>query len=159
MVTILRKRMSQEEKGPYRRRNEDRPAGEGRQEEAAPAGVWDHLLRFLGGLLRMPFRMLFRYFRRELTEALKKDLRIYLLILLILGMVIVFFVILWLSVAVAVGVWFYTRGTPLFLSVLYSILFQVVVILLALLATWIISRRRRTGKLLRELRDAARTEG
>ncbi len=148
--------MAEKAQGTYRQRQQQHDSGSG--EKSPSKGLFAEIADFLGTLFRLPFRMVVRYFRHELTEALKNDLRIYLLLLVVAGLVMLFGVVMWFTVAVLAGVWAWEHGFSLTLSVLISLGFQAGVILLTLLFGWLLARRRRTGKLLRDLREAARQE-
>ena len=157
--------MSSEEKDPkkkkaatgsYRKRNSPGSQGEekksDRKEDSFTGGLW----KWLTDLLSFPVRLLLKYFRRELSAAVRHDLRIYMLLAGIAGMMFIFVVVLWLTLSIAVGVFFYEKGFTLLIAVLFSLAFQVVVILLALLTARIASHRRKTLKLVKELKDLAK---
>lgn len=137
--------------GAYRQRNASAPESNGSsaRDKDHAGGVWN----FLTTLLGFPFRLLLKYLRRELTSSIKHDLKIYFLLAGIAGMMFIFVVILWLTVALAVGAYFYGKGYSFFLSVLFSLAFQGIVILLWVVVARIAAGRRKTAQMIREFRE------
>ncbi len=144
--------------GHYRRRNAPADDNTEKMSRDNAGDIHNGLWKWLTDLLSFPVRLLIKYFRRELTSALRHDLKIYMLMAGIAGMMFIFVVILWLTLSIAVGVFFYEKGFTLLQSVLFSLAFQFVVILLSLLTAHIACRRRRTARLLKELREITREE-
>jgi len=142
--------------GHYRRRNAPADDNAEKMSRDNAGDIHSGLWKWLTDLLSFPVRLLIKYFRRELTAALRHDLKIYMLMAGIAGMMFIFVVTLWLTLSIAVGVFFYEKGFTLLQSVLFSLAFQFVVILLSLLTARIACRRRRTARLLKELREIAK---
>ena len=144
--------------GAYRRRNdaaaEEKKAGEQEKDSGFAGGIWN----FMTSILGFPFRLLLKYLRRELTSAVKHDMKIYFLLAGIAGMMFIFVVILWLTVALAVGSYFYEKGYSFFVSVLFSLAFQGIVILLWLLVARIAAGKRKTAQMIREFREMIEEE-
>ncbi len=109
------------------------------------------VLQFILNLVKAPFKFIAGYVKNELVTALKKDSGLMAVISVMVVVLFVFFLIFWLSVSVAVGVYFYENGNTLFVSVLYSIAFQTLSSLLALLIAYISMRRMKTFKIFRSI--------
>ena len=143
--------------GAYRQRNASAPESNGfsgRDNDHA-GGVWN----FLTTLLGFPFRLLLKYLRRELTSSIKHDMKIYFMLAGIAGMMFIFVVILWMTVALAVGVYFYyEKGYSFFLSVLSSLAFQGIVIVLWMVIARIAAGKRKTAEMIREFREMIEEE-
>jgi Flp pilus assembly protein TadB len=146
--------------GAYRRRNASAQKSRKEQDQekdttgSVTGGVWN----FLTSILGFPFRLLLKYLRRELTSTIKHDMKIYFLLAGIAGMMFIFVVILWLTVALAVGSYFYEKGYSFFVSVLFSLAFQGIVILLWMLVARIAAGKRKTAQMIREFREMIKEE-
>ena len=109
------------------------------------------LMQLFLNILKTPFKLVANYLKEEIILAMKKDLRLYMLILGLMGVLFVFFSVIWLFMAVAVGVYFYDKGFTLFISIIYSIGVQVTSFILVSLLAFLISKQLRSLKILKKL--------
>ena len=109
------------------------------------------LMQLFLNILKTPFKLVANYLKEEIILAMKKDLRLYMLILGLMGVLFVFFSVIWLFIAVAVGVYFYDKGSTLFISIIYSIGVQVTSFTLVSLLAFLISKKLRSLKILKKL--------
>lgn len=109
------------------------------------------LLSFLLGILKAPFQLIAKYLKNEIISTIKKDARLYALVMGLMGVMFVFFVVLWLFVSVIVGVYFYESGKSVFISIGYSIGFQLISFAIVGLIAFVASKNIKSLKLLKNV--------
>jgi hypothetical protein len=108
------------------------------------------MLLFLD-ILKAPFKIVAKYLRDEIITAIKNDAKIFMLIMLIMGVLFVFYSVIWLFISIAVGVYFYDKGYTILISIIFSIGFQLVSIVLISLIALIASRKLKSLKMMKKL--------
>ncbi len=111
------------------------------------------ILSFFLNILRTPFKLAAKYVTTEIIKAVKKDSKLYAFIMGLMGVMFVFFSVLWLFISVAVGIYFYDKGNSIFISVVYSIIFQIVSFSLIGTIAFIASKNIRSLKLFKEISE------
>ena len=111
------------------------------------------VLQFILNLIKAPFRFVAGYVKKEIVSAVKKDAGLMAVISAMIIVLFVFFLIFWFSVSVAVGAYFYENGNTLFVSILYSIAFQILSLLFVALVAYISVRSLKTFKIFRSLKQ------
>jgi len=111
------------------------------------------VLQFILNLIKAPFRFVAGYVKKEIVSAVKKDAGLMAVISAMIIVLFVFFLIFWFSVSVAVGAYFYENGNTLFVSILYSIAFQILSSLFVALVAYISVRSLKTFKIFRSLKQ------
>jgi hypothetical protein len=109
------------------------------------------LMQLLLTILKAPFKIVAKYLRDEIIMAVKKDAKLYMLIMGIMGVLFVFFSVIWLFISVAVGIYCYDKGHTIFISIIYSIGFQLISFILIGLIALIASRKLKSLKILKNL--------
>ncbi len=110
------------------------------------------LLQLFLDILKMPFLLLARYMKDEFVTAVKQDTKRLALMTGLAGFLFVLLSVLWFSVSVLVAVWFYDHGNNLLLSVLYSALFQLAVMVVVGLIIVFSLRNMQTRKMIRKIK-------
>ena len=109
------------------------------------------ILLFFLNILKTPFKLVAKYVTNELLKAVKRDSKLYVFIIGLLVIMFVFFSVLWLFIAVVVGVYFYDHGHPVFTSILYSIVFQLISFIVIVILAYISIKSIKSLKLLVEI--------
>jgi len=109
------------------------------------------LIQLFLNILKAPFRIVAKFLIDETVIAVKNDAKIYMLIMAIMGVLFVFFSVIWLFISIAVGVYFYDKGDTIFISIIYSIGFQIVSFILISLIALIASRKLKSLKMMKKL--------
>jgi len=109
------------------------------------------ILSFFLNILQAPFKLVAKYITNEIVKAVKKDAKLYAFIMALMGVMFVFFSVLWLFISVAVGVYFYDKGNTIFISIIYSLVFQVVSFVVVGIITVISMRSIKSLKLLSKI--------
>lgn len=113
--------------------------------------VTNLLLSFLLSILKAPFQLIAKYLKNEIITTVKKDARLYALVMGLMGVMFVFFVVLWLFISVAVGVYFYESGNTILVAIIYSIGFQLISFVLVALIAFFASRNIKSLKMLKSM--------
>jgi hypothetical protein len=108
-------------------------------------------IQFVVNIVKAPFKIGAKYLRDELIIAIKNDGKLYSVIMGIMGVLFVFFSVLWLFVAVAVGVYFFQSGSSMLSAILYSIVFQIISFVLVSLVVLLLSKKLKSFKMLAQL--------
>ena len=106
------------------------------------------IVRFFSEFLMLPFKLLANYLKNELITAVKRDAKLYGLMMGLMGVLFVFFSVLWLFIAVGVGVYFYQKGNSLLLSIFYSVIFQIISFIVVALVVLITSKQVKSIKMI-----------
>jgi len=109
------------------------------------------VFQFLIVVAKAPFRFAAGYIKKELFSAVKKDSKLMAVIGAMLLVLLVFFVVFWLSLSVAVGSYFYEKGNTLFVSALYSLVFQLVSSLIILMIAYFSFRKLKSFRIFRSI--------
>ena len=109
------------------------------------------LMQLFLNVLKAPFKIVAKYLRDEIIIAVKKDAKLYMLIMGIMGVLFVFFSVIWLFISVAVGVYYYDNGHTIFISIIYSIGFQLISFILITLIALLASSKLKSLKILKKL--------
>jgi len=80
---------------------------------------------FLLKTVKKPLKFFEKKLKDKVIESIKKDAKLYALILGVFMFVFVIFFVLWVFISIAVGIYFKEQGNTYFVSIMYSILFQV----------------------------------
>ena len=121
------------------------------QQQSAVKEIILLVVSFFLDLMKAPFKFMARYFLKETITFAKKDARLYAFIMGMMGVLFVFFSVLWLFVSVAVGVYFYEQGDSALISILWSVLFQIISFIVIGLMAWIAFRRIRSLKMMKNI--------
>ncbi len=108
-------------------------------------------LQFLLNIIKTPFNIVAKYLRDEVITSIKKDAKLYALVMGIMGVLFVFFSVIWLFISVAVGVYFYEQGSSILISIVYSIIFQIVSFILVGLIAFFTSKKLKSLKIMKKL--------
>ena len=87
-------------------------------------------LEFLKKAILLFIPVLLSFISNPLKAVLKtasRELKIFSLLGMISIVLIIFFIIGWFTLTVLVGVWFYDHGKSMTISVLYSLIFQIII--------------------------------
>jgi len=106
------------------------------------------VILYLLKLFKSPFS---KEFFSNLIKVTKKDARLYAMIMGILGILFIFFAILWFFISTVIGFYFYEKGNTLFISILYSIGFQMIFFMLMILISYLGSKRITSLKMVKSL--------
>jgi ABC-type transport system involved in multi-copper enzyme maturation permease subunit len=77
----------------------------------------------------------------------------------IMGVLFVFFSVIWLFISVAVGVYFYENGNSILISIVYSILFQLISFILVSLIALLASKKTESLKMLNNIKESTKQQG
>ncbi|OQX97247.1 MAG: hypothetical protein B6I20_13040 [Bacteroidetes bacterium 4572_117] len=111
------------------------------------------ILSFFLNILKIPFKLVAKYVTTEIIKAVKKDSKLYAFIMGLMGVMFVFFSVLWLFISVAVGIYFYDKGYSIFISVVYSIIFQVISFSMVGTVAFIASKNIKSLKMFKEISE------
>ena len=115
-------------------------------------------LQFFVNILKAPFKILTKYLWLKIIVSIKNDAKLYALIIGIMIVLFVFFSVLWLFVSIAVGVYFLEHGHSMLISVIYSIVFQIISFISIGLIAYIASQKIKSLSMLKKLIGYIKTE-
>ena len=82
-------------------------------------------------ILKTPLRFVIQIFNKNWFSTLKKDAKYFGAIMMSLFILLIFFIVLWLTITVSVGIYFFEQvGYSMFVSISLSIAFQLLSMLL-----------------------------
>ncbi len=118
--------------------------------EIIPKDIFYLAIQFILNIVKNPFEFISKYLKEEIIPYIKKDAGLYMLIMSIVVVLFVFFSVIWLFVSIAVGAYFYEQGNTLFISIVYSIIFQIISSIVALLTIYAASKNLESLKILKK---------
>ena len=107
------------------------------------------LISFFVSVIKAPFELIHMYIKREIFAIIRKELRLYSFVIVLLGILFTIFIVLWVLISLAVGVYFKEEGASFLTSVLYVIAFQLVSFTIVSFITYKVSKKIKSLKLLR----------
>ena len=117
------------------------------------------LLNIFLNLLKTPFKIITKFLRDEIVIAAKKDAKLYILILVLIGVLFVFFSVIWLFISVAIAVYFYDQGYSVFISIIWSIGFQIISFIVISLIGVVLSKKLKSFKIIKTLFNTLNPHG
>lgn len=132
---------------------ESKTETEDQPNENPAKSVFSLVLSFVLNILKAPFRIIAKYLKKEIIATIKKDARLLAFILGIMGVLLVFFAVLWLFIAIAVGVFFQEQGHSILMSIVYSIIFQVFSFIVLGFIAFVFSKKIKSFKMLKKLSE------
>ena len=108
-------------------------------------------LQFFLNVVKTPFNIVAKFLKDEIITSIKKDARLYAFVMGIMGVLFVFFSVIWLFISVAVGVYFYEQGYSILISIIYSILFQIMSFILVSLIAFLASKKLKSLKMMKKI--------
>lgn len=113
--------------------------------------IFHSMLSFFLSILKLPFQIVAKYLKNEIITAIRKDARLYAFISGLMVVLFVFFLVMWLFISIAVGIYFHEKGNPILTSIIYSIGFQLISFIFVVLIAFIASRKLKSRKILKTL--------
>ncbi|MBG7631266.1 MAG: hypothetical protein IZT56_12660 [Bacteroidetes bacterium] len=108
------------------------------------------LISFFVSVIKAPFELIHMYIKREIFAIIRKELRLYSFVIILLGILFTIFIVLWLLISLAIGVYFEEEGASFLTSVLYVIAFQLASFAIIAFITYKVSKKIKSLKLLRD---------
>ena len=102
-------------------------------------------------ILRSPFKLVATYLKNELVGAVKKDMILYMLMGLLMGILFVFFSVIWLTISILIGVYYFDNGATIFNSILYSFGWQSSFFILISLIAFIAMQNMESMKMMKKI--------
>ncbi len=109
------------------------------------------VLDYIINIIKLPFTVFAKFFTREIIRALKKDAKTIIFLGWLLVSLVVIASIMWLFLAVALGVYFYENGNTILISIGYSIMFQFVSFLIFGIILYFTSKKLRSVRLVKSI--------
>jgi len=107
---------------------------------------------FVIRLFKIPLRFIEKGVKKKLIAMIKKDAKMYVLITGIFMFIFVIFFVLWVSIAMAIGVYFREQGNSYFVAIMYSILFQILTIPVIWKIAYISFKNLQSVKMMKEIK-------
>lgn len=114
-------------------------------------GILQSILEYIIGVLKLPFKILANFFTKEIIKAVKKDIKTYIFISILFFCMIIIGTVIWLFLALSVGIYFYEQGNTLLVSVGYSLIVQTAFLILIGMILYFTSKKLRSLELLKNI--------
>lgn len=109
-------------------------------------------------ILRSPFKLVATYLKNELISAVKKDMVLYMLMGLLMGILFVFFSVIWLTISILIGVYYFENGATIFNSILYSFGYQSAFFMLISLIAFIAMQNMESMKMMKKIAKISKSK-
>jgi len=112
--------------------------------------IFDLLISFFVSVIKSPFELIQQYIKKEVIGLIRKELKSYFILIILFGVLFTIFIIFWVLISLAIGVYFQEIGFTFLHAILFVIAFQLVVFAIVSFAIYKISYKIKSLKLLRE---------
>ena len=109
------------------------------------------VLDYIINIIKLPFTVFAKFFTKEIIRALKKDAKTIVFLGWLLVSLVVIASVIWLFLAVALGVYFYDKGNSILLSIGYSLLFQLICFIVFGITLYFTSKKLKSVKLVKSI--------
>ena len=110
--------------------------------------IFDLLISFFISVIKSPFELIHHFIKKELVAIVRKELKLYFLIFLLFGVLLTVFIVFWVLISLAIGVYFQESGVPILNSILYVVAFQLIIFSIVSFIIYKISKKIKSLKLL-----------
>ena len=108
------------------------------------------LISFFVSVIKSPFELIHLYIKQEIVSIIRKELKSYFLLILLFGLLFTIFIVFWVLISLAFGVYFLDNGASLLDSVLYVAGIQSILFTIVSFIIYNVSKKIKSLKLLRE---------
>ncbi len=109
------------------------------------------VLDYIINIVKLPFTVFAKFFTKEIIKAIKKDVKTYVFLLILTVIMTIFLSIIWLFIATVVGVYFYDNGNTILVSIGFSLLFQLISLIVFGLILLFTSKKLKSLKLIKSI--------
>ena len=109
------------------------------------------VLDYIINIVKLPFTVFAKFFTREIIKAVKKDVKTYVFLFWLLVSLVIITSVIWLFIAVAVGIYYYEKGNTMLVSIGYSLLFQLISFIIFSIILYFTSTKLRSLKLIKSV--------
>jgi len=114
-------------------------------------GILQSILDYIVSIIKLPFKAFAKFFTQEIAKAIRKDIKTYVMLSFLFFCMLIIGSIIWLFLAISIGVYFHENGSSLLESIGYSVLIQTVCFLLIGLILYFTSKKLRSLQLIKTI--------
>lgn len=111
--------------------------------------IFDLIISFFISVIKSPFELIHQFIKKELVAIIRKELKSYFVLIILFGVLLTIFIVFWVLISLAIGVYFKESGVSVLNSILYVIAFQLVIFSIVSFVIYKISKKIKSLKLLR----------
>lgn len=112
--------------------------------------IFDLIVSFFMSVIKSPFQLIHEFIKKEIIALIRKEIKFYFWLIVLLGVLFTIFIVFWILISLAIGVYFREDGASLLTSILYVIAFQLLTFTLISIVFYRISRKIKSLKFIRE---------
>ena len=111
--------------------------------------IFDLIVSFFMSVIKAPFQLIHEYIKKEMIALIRKELRLYFWLFILFAVLLTVFIIFWVLISLAIGIYFKESGVSVLNAILYVISFQLVIFTIVSFVIYQISKKLKSLKLLR----------
>jgi len=108
------------------------------------------LISFFVSVIKAPFELIHMYIKREIIAVIRKEIKLYFIIIILFGILFTVFIVFWVLISLALGIYFQDEGASLLNSILLVIAFQLSIFALVSFIIHRVSKKIKSLRLLNE---------
>ena len=112
--------------------------------------IFDLIVSFFMSVINSPFQLIHEFIKKEIIALIRKEIKLYFWVIVLLGVLFTIFIVFWVLISFAIGVYYREEGASLLTSILYVIAFQFITFTIISIIVYRISRKIKSLKFLRE---------
>ena len=112
--------------------------------------IFNLIISFFMSVVKAPFQLIHVYIKNEIVAVIKKEVKLYFVLICLMGVLLTIFIVFWVLISLAVGIYFQEQGISNFNSILLAIAFQLVSFSLVTFIFFKVSRKIKSLRMLKK---------
>jgi len=112
--------------------------------------IFNLIISFFMSVVKAPFQLIHVYIKNEIVAVIKKEVKLYFILICLLGILFTIFIVFWVLISLAVGIYFQEQGFSNFNSILLAIGFEAASFLLISLIFFRISKKIKSLRMIKK---------
>ena len=112
--------------------------------------IFNLIISFFMSVVKAPFQLIHVYIKNEIVAVIKKEVKLYFVLICLMGVLLTIFIVFWVLISLAVGIYFQEQGFSNFNSILLAIAFQLVSFSLVTFIFFKVSRKIKSLRMLKK---------
>jgi hypothetical protein len=113
--------------------------------------IFNLLISFLMSIIKIPFQLIQSYIKNEIVAVVRKEVKLYFVLMALLGVLFTVFIVSWVLISLAMGMYFQELGISNVTSILYVLGFQIVIFLIVVFFFFRVSKKIKSISLMNKI--------
>jgi len=110
--------------------------------------IFDLIVSFFISVIKAPFQLIHEYIKKEIIALIRKEIKLYFWLIILFGVLLTVFIVFWVLISLALGLYFIELGNSNLNSILLVIAFQLIIFSMVSFIIYKVSKKVKSLKLL-----------